>query len=153
MRDSLNIPNRKLIKKKHYHLGPQTETPVLYYAPNITESGLCYFGTTPEFLLPPYQFQYDQPNRLTVPNPYAPPPEQGYYPPVSGNKRRVYEADNNAADRNLVQLIRDPQMRHINERKRPQGVYTMHGFRAYKTVKQVDPDLEETFAYAKAFYY
>lgn len=153
MKDTLNIPNRKLIKKKHYHLGPRTETPTIYYAPNITESGNCYFGTTPEFLLPPYQFQYDRPNRLTVSNPYEPLPEQGYYPPVTGNMRRVFDADNNAADKAMAQLIRDPQLRYINDRKRPDVRVTMHGIRPYKTVKQVDPDLEETFKYAKMFYY
>lgn len=152
-KDALNIYNRKLLKKKHYHLGPQTPSPTLYFAPNITESGNCYYGTTPEFLVPEWQFTVPQPNRLTVDSPLTPPPSQGYYPPVKASMRYVYESDSNPLNNKVVNIIRDPQMRYISERPRPKGMYTMHGFREYKTVKQVDPDLEETFAYAKAFHY
>lgn len=152
-KDALNIYNRKLLKKKHHRLGPQTPAPVIFFSPNITESGNCYYGTTPEFLLPEWEFAVPRPNHLLVPNPLTPPPSQGYYPPVKASMRFINEMDNNAQNARTVNVIRDPQYRYMNERPRPKGVYTMHGFREYKTVKQVDPDLEERFAYAKAFNY
>jgi len=152
MRETGNIINRELLRKRHAIVGDYGPPPVTFYSPNISESGLCMYGQTPEPLLPDYPFQYERPNRVQVPNPYAQLPQQGMYPPVRGNMRRIVESDT-GPNNQVAQIIRDPTLRYVSDRKKPQGVFTMHGFRKFKTVKQIDPDLEETYKQAMLFSY
>jgi hypothetical protein len=148
MKDTTNEVNRELFRKRYNLVGDSTPPPAMFYSPNITNSGLCMYGTTPDFLLPDYKFQAERYDRLQVANPYTPLPSQGYYPPSAGNRRVVDYFDNDIHANQVLNTIRHPQMRHINERKKPNGVFTKHGFRRFRVEKQTDPDLEEAYKLA-----
>lgn len=144
MRDILKTKNvnRKILKEKHDKLGPRTAPPPIYISPNVTESGLCMYGTDQAWILPDYPWQYDRPGHLTIPNPYQPMPDARMWPDANPTLRRVREYDN-SVDAQVAGLIRDPYRRYMQERKAPEGVWTLHGYRKYHTRKQTDPDLEE----------
>jgi len=149
MKDTTGMLNRHLMRKRYGIVGDFGTPPQVYYSPQVTYSGTCYMGQTPEFLLPDYEFTASRPNRLMVENPYTPLPGIGYYPPVAGNLRTIDRFDNDPQAMQTINTIRHPYRRIDSERKRPQGVFTMHGFRKFKTNKQVDPDLEEMYKIAK----
>lgn len=147
--DATTKLNRHRMRKRYNIVGDYGSPVPIYYTPNITNSGLCMYGQTPEFLLPDYEFASPRENRLLVANPYRPLPGVGYYPPVAGNMRTIDRFDNDVQANQVINSIRNPETRHMTERRRPQGVFTMHGFRKFKVNKQVDPDLEEMFKIAK----
>lgn len=147
--DTTGEVNRELMRKKYQLVGSQGPTPRVFYSPNITNTGLCMYGQTPEFILPDYKFQAERYNRLQIANPYAPLSSQGYYPPTCGNRRVVDYFDNDIQANQVLQAIQHPQIRNATERKKPKGVFTKHGFRKFKTEKQVDPDLEELYKIAR----
>lgn len=144
--------NRVIFKKQYDHFGPSAPAPNIYFNPGITESGLCYYGQSQDFLLPDYTWQHPRPGRLQVENPYQPLPDHPLWPDARPMMRRVQEYDN--SDNKLAaQTIRDPYLRHVTEKTKPKGEWTMHGFRQYKARKQVDPDLEEAYSFARLVQY
>ncbi len=146
--DTTTKVNRQLFRKRYDLIGESSPSPTVFYSPNITSSGLCMYGQTPDFLLPDYQFQAERYNHLQVANPYQPLPSQGYYPPVRGNMSVIDKFDNDIQANQVINTIRHPYMRKNNERKKPAGVFTKHGFRKFKTEKSIDPDLEEAYKLA-----
>jgi hypothetical protein len=145
--------NRVIVKKKHDYFGDRTPAPVSYFNPGITESGQCYYGQNQEYLMPDYTWQHYRPGHPRTENPFQPLPDHPLWPDARPVMRRVQEYDDSLDYQQGTQLIRDPYSRRVNEKTRPKGVWTMHGFREYKAEKQIDPDFEERIAFAKTFGY
>ena len=155
MKDTTKDVNRELFRKRYELVGDYGSPVPVFYSPNITNSGLCMYGQTPDFILPDYKFQAERNNRLQIANPYTPLPGVGYYPPTCGTRKVVDYFDNDVQANQVLQTIRHPQLRYVTEKRhrRPKGVFTKHGFRKYRTEKQVDPDLEEMYKMAMNFVY
>lgn len=137
--------NRTIYKKKYDHFGDTSVAPNIYFNPGITESGLCYYGQSQDFLLPDYTWQHQRPGHLQIANPYQPLPDHPLWPDARPTMKRVIEYDD-SRNKTAAQIIRDPYLRRNTEKgtHKPVGIWTMHGFRQYKAQKQIDPDLEET---------
>ena len=145
--------NRVIVKKKHDHFGKSAPAAVSYFNPGITDSGLCMYGQSQDFLLPNYTWSHPRPGYPLTENPFQPLPDHPLWPDARPMMKRVQQYDDSVDYQEGVRMIRDPYARHVNEKQKPKGEWTMHGFREYKARKQIDPDLEEKVMFARQFYY
>jgi hypothetical protein len=141
--------NRTIYKKKHDHFGDKSPAPNIYFNPGVTESGLCYYGQSQDYLMPDYSWQHPRPGKLQIGNPYQPLPDHQLWPNTRPVMKRVIEYDD-SRNETAARIIRDPYLRGNTEKGmlKPAGKWTMHGYREYKAKKQVDPDLEEALKLA-----